>query len=98
MTGSAPDWDRSSWLGVKFSLGLDFPNLPYYMDGKVGTCLINRKDIRLNRFHTHVGHQVKLTQTNAILRHIARQHDMCGNTAQEQARVDMAAEQVMAMR
>ena len=35
VTGSAPNWDVSSWFGIKFSLGLDFPNLPYYMDGKV---------------------------------------------------------------
>ncbi|KAL5105100.1 Glutathione S-transferase [Taenia crassiceps] len=28
-----PDLDRSQWLSEKFSLGLDFPNLPYYIDG-----------------------------------------------------------------
>ena len=32
-----PGMDRSDWLKVKFTLGLDFPNLPYYIDGK---CLI----------------------------------------------------------
>ena len=31
--GDAPEFDRSSWLTVKPSLGLDFPNLPYYIDG-----------------------------------------------------------------
>ncbi|KAM7539006.1 hypothetical protein Aperf_G00000053459 [Anoplocephala perfoliata] len=31
--GSAPDFDRSMWLSEKFKLGLDFPNLPYYIDG-----------------------------------------------------------------
>ncbi|VDN99502.1 unnamed protein product [Rodentolepis nana] len=31
--GPAPDFDRSDWTAKKFSLGLDFPNLPYYMDG-----------------------------------------------------------------
>ncbi|VDK42996.1 unnamed protein product [Taenia asiatica] len=31
--GPAPNFDRSEWLSEKFSLGLDFPNLPYYMDG-----------------------------------------------------------------
>ena len=30
--GPAPDFDRSQWLDVKFSLGLDFPNLPYLID------------------------------------------------------------------
>jgi len=30
--GDAPDFDRSEWLNEKFNLGLDFPNLPYYVD------------------------------------------------------------------
>uniref|UniRef100_A0A4W2D2P4 Glutathione S-transferase n=1 Tax=Bos indicus x Bos taurus TaxID=30522 RepID=A0A4W2D2P4_BOBOX len=52
--GDAPDYDRSQWLDEKFKLGLDFPNLPYLIDG------------------TH-----KLTQSNAILRYIARKHNLC---------------------
>lgn len=28
-----PNFDRSEWLNDKFNLGLDFPNLPYYMEG-----------------------------------------------------------------
>uniref|UniRef100_A0A287BL04 Glutathione S-transferase n=1 Tax=Sus scrofa TaxID=9823 RepID=A0A287BL04_PIG len=31
--GDAPDYDRSQWLSDKFKLGLDFPNLPYLIDG-----------------------------------------------------------------
>lgn len=31
---TAPDYDRSQWLDVKFKLDLDFPNLPYLVDGK----------------------------------------------------------------
>ncbi|XP_058515991.1 glutathione S-transferase Mu 2-like isoform X3 [Ochotona princeps] len=31
--GDAPDYDRSHWLNEKFKLGLDFPNLPYLIDG-----------------------------------------------------------------
>ncbi|XP_040854572.1 glutathione S-transferase Mu 1 isoform X3 [Ochotona curzoniae] len=31
--GDAPDYDRSQWLSEKFKLGLDFPNLPYLIDG-----------------------------------------------------------------
>lgn len=34
-TGPAPDFDRSEWKAAKFSLGLDFPNLPYFDDGVV---------------------------------------------------------------
>ncbi|XP_040851567.1 glutathione S-transferase Mu 1-like isoform X1 [Ochotona curzoniae] len=31
--GDAPDYDRSQWLSEKFKLDLDFPNLPYLIDG-----------------------------------------------------------------
>ncbi|XP_040854595.1 glutathione S-transferase Mu 1-like isoform X1 [Ochotona curzoniae] len=31
--GDAPDYDRSQWLNEKFKLDLDFPNLPYLIDG-----------------------------------------------------------------
>ena len=31
--GDAPDFDSSCWFDVKFTLGLDFPNLPYLIDG-----------------------------------------------------------------
>jgi len=33
--GDAPKYDRSHWFDVKFTLGLAFPNLPYYIDDKV---------------------------------------------------------------
>ncbi|KAF3817687.1 hypothetical protein GH733_012974 [Mirounga leonina] len=32
--GEVPNYDRSQWLGVKFKVDLDFPNLPYLMDDK----------------------------------------------------------------
>jgi len=73
--GPAPDYDKSCWFDSKFSHGLDFPNLPYYVEGGL-----------------------KLTQTHAILRHIARKHDLCGKTEEEKARVDMLAEQSMDFR
>ena len=33
--GDAPGFDRECWLSVKPNLGLDFPNLPYLIDGEV---------------------------------------------------------------
>ena len=33
-TGDAPDYDRSSWLDAKNTLGLEYPNLPYLIDGE----------------------------------------------------------------
>ncbi|XP_015390454.1 glutathione S-transferase Mu 4 isoform X2 [Panthera tigris] len=43
--GDAPDYDRSQWLDEKFKLGLDFPNLPYLIDGahNIILCYISRK-------------------------------------------------------
>lgn len=33
--GPGPDYSRDEWLADKPNLGLDFPNLPYYLDGDV---------------------------------------------------------------
>ncbi|XP_021487344.1 glutathione S-transferase Mu 1 [Meriones unguiculatus] len=70
--GDAPDFDRSQWLNEKFKLGLDFPNLPYLIDG------------------SH-----KITQSNAILRYLARKHNLCGETEEERIRADVVENQVM---
>jgi len=66
VTGPGPTYDKSCWFSVKFNLGLDFPNLPYLVDG-----------------------DLKLTQTKAILKYIARKHDLLGKTEQEQIRIDL---------
>ncbi|XP_064633670.1 glutathione S-transferase-like [Lineus longissimus] len=52
--GDGPEFSMECWHSVKDTLGLPFPNLPYYIDG-----------------------DVKITQSNAICRHIARKHDLC---------------------
>jgi len=72
VTGDAPEYDKSCWLSVKETIGLPFPNLPYYIDG-----------------------DVKLTQTMAILRHIARKHNLCGTTEEEMMRADVIAGEAM---
>ncbi|KAK2722663.1 hypothetical protein QYM36_002997 [Artemia franciscana] len=66
--GEGPSYDKSCWFDTKHSLGLDFPNLPYYIDG-----------------------DVKITQSNAILRFIARKYDpsLLGSNSEEMVRVDM---------
>jgi glutathione S-transferase len=71
ITGDAPSFDKSCWFDNKFSFGLDFPNLPYYIDG-----------------------DIKLTQTNAILRHISRKNGLEGKTDTEKDRVNMMEHQV----
>ncbi|XP_039565456.1 glutathione S-transferase Mu 1-like [Passer montanus] len=73
--GEAPDYDKSQWINEKEKLGLDFPNLPYFIDGTT-----------------------KLTQSNAILRYIARKHSLCGETEEEILRVDMLENQIMDFR
>uniref|UniRef100_A0A8D2D0X3 Glutathione S-transferase n=1 Tax=Sciurus vulgaris TaxID=55149 RepID=A0A8D2D0X3_SCIVU len=75
MSPSSPDYDRSQWLNEKFKLGLDFPNLPYLIDG------------------AH-----KITQSNAILRYIARKHNLCGETEEEKIRVDILENQATDIR
>ncbi|KAM5293642.1 glutathione S-transferase Mu 4-like [Glossophaga mutica] len=73
--GDAPDFDRSQWLSEKFKLGLDFPNLPYLIDGAY-----------------------RLTQSNAILRYIARKHNLCGETEEEKIHIDILENEVMDIR
>lgn len=68
--GPPPDFNRSEWMNKKFTMGMDFPNLPYYIDG-----------------------DVKLSQSHVILRHLARKHNLAGNTEAEKCRVDLAATQ-----
>jgi len=70
-----PEFSRDSWLNEKFTLGLDFPNLPYFMDG-----------------------DTKLSQSSAILRHLARKHDLLGKTDTEKDRCDQVAEQIVDFR
>ncbi|RWS11965.1 glutathione S-transferase Mu 1-like protein [Dinothrombium tinctorium] len=73
--GPAPDFDKNEWLNEKLSLGLDFPNLPYYIDG-----------------------DVKLTQSNAILRYLARKYKLGGETEEEFIRLDLAEQQLFDLR
>ncbi|KAL4226002.1 Glutathione S-transferase Mu 3 [Mactra antiquata] len=75
--GDAPDYSREEWSSVKpkFAEFLDFPNLPYYLDG-----------------------DIKITQSNAILKHIARKYQLDGETEKEMAIVDMLLNQAMDLR
>ena len=98
---SAPDFDKSCWFDQKFSLGLDFPNLPYFVDGEIKLtqvafvviCHFHRQldchcccnhipPFLVNKFQEGEDKDdviLKiLFQTNAIMRYIARKHDLCG--------------------
>ncbi|XP_078276600.1 glutathione S-transferase Mu 3-like [Rhinoraja longicauda] len=73
--GDAPTYDRSGWIDVKTKLGLDFPNLPYLIDG-----------------------DTKISQSNAIMRHIARKNKLVPKTDAEKIRVDLLENQAMDFR
>lgn len=74
-SGSSGSTGWLEWQSEKNKLGLDFPNLPYIIDGE-------------NR----------ISQSNAILRYIARKHKMCGESEEEQIRIDMLENQIMDFR
>ena len=63
---STKEGDFSQWTDKKFTLGLPFPNLPYYIDG-----------------------DLKLTQSEAILRHLGRKYKLYGANDQDYSVVDM---------
>ncbi|XP_026533703.1 glutathione S-transferase Mu 1-like isoform X4 [Notechis scutatus] len=73
--GKVPNMDMTDWTSVKEKLGLDFPNLPYLIDG-----------------------DRKISQSNAILRYIARKHNMCGETEEETIKIDMLENHLMDFR
>jgi len=88
--GPAPDYNRSQWLNVKPTLQLDFPNLPYYIEGKMHfsqSCLtlFNEGD-------------VKITQTMTIMRYISRKHDLEGRSEEEKWQADMISSQILDVR
>ncbi|GFS39619.1 glutathione S-transferase Mu 1 [Nephila pilipes] len=62
---------KDDWIKEKFTLGLDFPNLPYYIEG-----------------------DLKLTQSSAILRYVARKYGLDGKDDQEKLRVALAEQQI----
>ncbi|XP_043102504.1 glutathione S-transferase Mu 4-like [Puntigrus tetrazona] len=73
--GDGPNYDKSCWINEKEKLGMNFPNLPYLVDG-----------------------DKKVVQSNAIMRYIALKHNLCGETEEEQVRVDILENQAMDFR
>jgi len=66
-----PSWSRKEWTDVKFTLGFDFPNLPYLIDGTL-----------------------KITQSSAIIRYVARKADMMPTNNLELAQLDMLESEI----
>ena len=55
--GDAPDFKRDEWLKEKNSLGLDFPNLPYLIDGDL-------KISQAKTILTHLGRKFQMMGAN----------------------------------
>lgn len=70
-----PEYSKEAWLSVKHTLNLDFPNLPYIMDG-----------------------DVRITQSNAIMRYIARKYGLAGKSEKEYILIDLIENQAMDLR
>lgn len=70
--GGPPDYISSAWRAERSSLGLKFPNMPYYIDD-----------------------DVKLSQSIAILRYLARKHGMAGRTDEEVTQLDFLEQQAL---
>ncbi|CAG2172585.1 unnamed protein product, partial [Oppiella nova] len=65
---------KDIWFTAKPNLGLDFPNLPYYMDG-----------------------DIKLSQSVAIMRYLARKHGLVARDDPTLARQEMVEQQLQDM-
>lgn len=68
--GDGPEPNRDEWLAVKYKLDLDFPNLPYIIDG-----------------------DVRMTQSQAILRYLGRKHGLAPKDEETVRRVEMLEHQ-----
>ena len=77
---------KPEWLSMKHSLGFDFPNLPYYEVimknfGMFSSIFVKEGDL-------------KLTQSQAILRHLARKFRLEGESERERCMADMLVDQL----
>lgn len=66
--GDAPGYDRSQWLSDKFTLGLDFPNLPYLIDGLTGSPRATSSFATLLARITYVGRRRRRRVTKTFWR------------------------------
>jgi len=66
--GSPPNLNRDQWEADKAKLNLEFPNLPYYIDGDLA-----------------------ITESSAIINHLARKHGLAGSSEKDYVRLDVAS-------
>jgi len=93
--GPAPEYDRSSWLGEKFKLGLTFPNLPYLIDPHTNLKLTQSNAIMLylgQRYHLAGDNAAETAIVNMILGHVYDLRDQVSRLAYNSKYDDIKAE------
>ena len=104
--GFTPEKRYAEWLVDKDNLGLDFPNLPYYIEGDLKLTQVRNtswligssKSICLLTIEQHLPCSSSHTQSIAILRHVARKHNLAGENENQQARLEMFEQQAIDLR
>jgi glutathione S-transferase len=86
LDASAPE--KSNWFAEKFTLGMPFPNLPYYIDGMLFKVICRELILLINGLLSLLG-DITLTESNAVARYIARKNGLDGQTEQEKVTIDM---------
>jgi len=80
IVGEAPNYSREMWLADKPNLGLEFPNLPYYIDGDLKLTETMAIAGHIARKHGLVGEcekdYVRLDIATGIMQDVAREFAM----------------------
>ncbi|XP_066479790.1 glutathione S-transferase Mu 1-like [Tiliqua scincoides] len=93
------NFDKERLAFVKERLGLDFPDVSS-SHGSTGLWKNEKNKLGLDfpNLPYLIDGETKISQSNAILRYIARKHKMCGESEEELIRIDLLENQVMDFR
>lgn len=100
--GPAPEYDLSEWISDRLALGLDFPNLPYYIDGDVKLSQVQHKQLQRIWHHfrsipTYLFLPSPMKSTT-ILRYLARKYDLVGDNETQTQRIELMEQQAIDLR
>lgn len=93
--GPAHEYDGADWFAVKPTLGLDFPNLPYYIDGDIKLSQVNQK-CQFDGLMMFT--LLKSNQSTTILRYLGRKYDLVGDNEAQTLRIELAEQQANDLR
>merc|ERR1719385_239815 len=93
--GPEENYSRAEWYDVKYSLGFDFPNLPYLIDSQTGKMMTESKAIYrylARQFHIGVQNDPELSTADMMLEIISSAMSkfttLCYRTYNEEARTE----------